>query len=110
MRRESDQKGTVESEKWGMRLGNAVGQRPQRRRTRRQRSGRRYADYGRRDGRLLGWGNKRRDCAAFFAQTATTRLQPLVATGIGNVAGHGRGLCDTRRTENLQAATGKSQQ
>ena len=47
MRRELDQEGTVELEKRGMRLGNAVGPRPQRRRARRQRSGRRYPNYGR---------------------------------------------------------------
>ena len=111
MRRESDQEGTVELEKWGMRLGNAVGPRPQRSRTRRQRSDRRYPNYGRRDGRLLGWGDKRRRRAVGFGtQTATTRLHALLAAGIGDVAGHGGGLCNARRTENLQAATGEGQQ
>ena len=110
MRRESDQEGTVELEKRGMQLRNAVRQRPQRSRTRRQRSGRRYPNYGRRDGRLLGWGDERRRRAVGFGvQTATTRLQALVAAGIGDVAGHGSGLCN-RSAENLQAATGESQQ
>ena len=110
MRRESAQEGTVELEKWGMWLRGAVGPRPQRSRTRRQRSGRRYADYGHWNGRLLGWGDKRRRRAVGFgAQTATTRLQALVAAGIGDVAGHGCSLCN-RSAENLQAATGESQQ
>ena len=110
MRRESDQEGTVELEERRMRLRDAVEQRPQRSRASQRRSSRTHADQGHWDGRVLGWRDELRGCTVFGAQTATTRLQAHVAAGIGDVAGHGGGLCDTWGAENLQAATGEDQQ
>jgi len=65
VRRGSDQEGTVELEKRRMRLGDAVGRRPERSRARPQQGDPGHADHGRCDGWLLGWGDELVRCAVF---------------------------------------------